>query len=196
MHLPHLLIQLLWSYNSHLQVSAPPSSTTFVMAIARPIRALGLLVFVLVTLMIWTITKPAHLEPDFQPDTEFHDPNADSMQQNIINICEQYFWLSLVTGEPQGILRRANEGYAPGPGSKRINATILSLVRNSEIDQLVQSMKDLERTWNHKFNYPWTFFNDVEFTPEFKKRTQAETNAECRYGMVHPIYTNHKRINS
>ena len=44
-------------------------------------------------------------------------------------------------------------------------------------------MRDLERTWNSKFNYPWTFFNDQPFTEEFKKRTQAETKAECRYGM-------------
>lgn len=44
-------------------------------------------------------------------------------------------------------------------------------------------MRDLERTWNHKFNYPWTFFNDVPFTEEFKKKTREVTKAECRYGM-------------
>jgi len=49
---------------------------------------------------------------------------------------------------------------------------------------MIQSMKDLERTWNHKFNYPWTFFNDVPFTDEFKNKTQALTKAECRYGML------------
>lgn len=47
---------------------------------------------------------------------------------------------------------------------------------------MVQAMRDLERTWNHKFNYPWTFFNDVPFTEEFKNLTSAETNAECHYG--------------
>ena len=47
---------------------------------------------------------------------------------------------------------------------------------------MLQSMRDLERTWNHKFNYPWTFFNDKEFTEEFKKRTRAVTKAEVRYG--------------
>ncbi len=44
-------------------------------------------------------------------------------------------------------------------------------------------MVDLERTWNSKFNYPWTFFNDVPFTDEFKKKTQAATKAKCNYGM-------------
>lgn len=46
---------------------------------------------------------------------------------------------------------------------------------------MVQSMIDLERTWNSKFNYPWSFFNDVPFTEEFKKRTQAVTKAKCNY---------------
>lgn len=52
---------------------------------------------------------------------------------------------------------------------------------------MLQSMEDLERTWNHKFNYPWTFFNDVPFTDEFKEKTQAMTKAECRYGS--PLHT-------
>lgn len=47
---------------------------------------------------------------------------------------------------------------------------------------MLQSMGDLERTWNNKFNYPWTFFNDVPFSEEFKKKTRAATKAECRYG--------------
>jgi mannosyltransferase len=58
----------------------------------------------------------------------------------------------------------------------------MSLVRNSEVDDMVSSMVDLERTWNHKFNYPWTFFNDEPFSEEFKKKTRAATNAEVRYG--------------
>lgn len=66
----------------------------------------------------------------------------------------------------------------------RINATLLSLVRNEEVDEIVSAMRDLERTWNSKFNYPWTFFNDKPFTEEFKKKTRAETKAECRYGKL------------
>lgn len=89
-----------------------------------------------------------------------------------------------VTGEPEDSLHRKDEGYEPGEaGTARINATILSVVRNSEVDGMVQAMRDLERTWNSKFNYPWTFFNDEEFTEEFKTKTQAETKAKCSYGM-------------
>lgn len=55
-------------------------------------------------------------------------------------------------------------------------------MRNEELSGMLQAMGDLERTWNHKFNYPWTFFNDVPFTDEFKKKTSALTKAETRYG--------------
>jgi mannosyltransferase len=76
-----------------------------------------------------------------------------------------------------------DEGYAADkPNSARINATLLALVRNEELDGMISSMRDLERTWNSKFNYPWTFFNDVPFTDEFMRRTTKETNAKCNYG--------------
>jgi hypothetical protein len=94
-------------------------------------------------------------------------------------LCQQ----TLATGEPEGPLWRADEYAADNPNAPRINATILSLVRNSELEGMLQSMRDLERTWNSKFNYPWTFMNDEDFTEEFKRRTRAETKAECRYGM-------------
>ena len=80
---------------------------------------------------------------------------------------------------------RTSDKYKPGiEDSARINATLLALVRNEELEGMLQAMRDLERTWNHKFNYPWTFFNDVPFSETFKKKTQAETKAECRYGML------------
>lgn len=75
------------------------------------------------------------------------------------------------------------KGITYGPGERnRTAATILSLVRNNELPGMLQSMKELEDTWNHKFNYPWTFINDVEFTKEFKEKTKALTKAECFYG--------------
>jgi mannosyltransferase len=89
------------------------------------------------------------------------------------------------TGEPDGLLHREDEGYGLGAaGTARINATLLSLVRNEELEGMIQAMRDLESTWNHKFNYPWTFFNDVPFSEEFKLQTSKETNAECRYGKL------------
>lgn len=90
------------------------------------------------------------------------------------------------TGEPPEPLHRVEgDNYAPdNPNSNRINATLLSLVRNKELSQLTMSMRDLERTWNHKFNYPWLFINDEPFTEEFKRVTRSLTNAEIRYEII------------
>ncbi|KFA48114.1 hypothetical protein S40293_09296 [Stachybotrys chartarum IBT 40293] len=139
------------------------------MAIARPFRALMLLAVVLWCFFLYQIFKPTptlHGPGDRYQNFE-RDPTLDP------------------TGEPEGTLVRTSERYAPDAvDTDRIDATLLALVRNEEVDDMVSSMKDLERTWNHKFNYPWTFFNDVEFTEEFKRKTSAATNAKCHYELI------------
>ncbi|KAL8870093.1 MAG: hypothetical protein Q9174_003781 [Haloplaca sp. 1 TL-2023] len=140
------------------------------MVFPKPMRALALAsTVVLIYIIFITLHKPPQIkEPRIvYPDMKT-DPNLDE------------------THEPSGKLFRASDGdYSPNSSnSARINATILTLVRNSEIDGIIQSMRDLERTWNSKFNYPWTFFNDVPFTEEFKTRTSAETNASCHYEII------------
>ena len=52
--------------------------------------------------------------------------------------------------------------------STKPRAALISLVRNSELPGLVQSMRQLEYHWNRKYNYPWIFFNDEPFSDEFK----------------------------
>lgn len=69
-------------------------------------------------------------------------------------------------------------------GSPKANATLLSLVRNEELDDLLMTMKDVESTFNSKFSYPWTFINDKPFTEEFKKKTKALASAEVHYETI------------
>ncbi|ESZ96247.1 glycosyltransferase family 15 protein [Sclerotinia borealis F-4128] len=139
------------------------------MAVARPIRVLGLVAIGLWIFFLYQVFGPERVArgPGDTLENPERDPNLDP------------------TGEPEGVLWRADQGYGLGAqGTSRINATLLSLVRNEEVDGMIQAMQDLERTWNHKFNYPWTFFNDVPFTEEFKRRTSAETSAECKYELI------------
>ncbi|MCJ1364020.1 hypothetical protein MMC16_003129 [Acarospora aff. strigata] len=138
------------------------------MAFPKPVRALALVSALLFFYLVFQIfsSSPSIQKPKGVTDDPTRDPNLDP------------------TGEPEGPLWRADD-YAPdNPNSPRINATLLSLVRNSELGGMIQSMRDLERTWNSRFNYPWTFFNDEPFTEEFKKRTQAETKAKCFYETI------------
>lgn len=57
-----------------------------------------------------------------------------------------------------------------GQVSTKPRAALISLVRNSELDGIMQSMRQLEYQWNRKYNYPWIFFNDEPFDDEFKVR--------------------------
>ena len=52
--------------------------------------------------------------------------------------------------------------------SSQPRAALISLVRNSELEGMVQSMRSLELHWNRKYRYPWIFFNDEPFSDEFK----------------------------
>ncbi|KAJ6438627.1 alpha-1,2 mannosyltransferase KTR1 [Purpureocillium lavendulum] len=153
----------------HTPTTGPRCRTDDAMALARPVRALLFFAAVVWCFFLYQIFKPDGLirGPGARYQNFERDPNLDP------------------TGEPEGVLRRASEKYAPdAEDSARIPATLLALVRNSEVDDMVQSMEDLERTWNHKFNYPWTFFNDEPFSEEFKKKTQAVTKAKCNYELI------------
>ena len=54
--------------------------------------------------------------------------------------------------------------------SPRPKAALISLVRNEELDGIVQSMTQLEMRWNWKYRYPWVFFSEAPFSDEFKVR--------------------------
>lgn len=62
--------------------------------------------------------------------------------------------------------RRARFGNAAS--ARRPRAAIISLVRNEELDGILQSMRQLELHWNRAFGYPWIFFNEKPFSDEFK----------------------------
>lgn len=79
-------------------------------------------------------------------------------------------------GEPQTAkpLVRASD-------KRRTKAALISLVRNSELDGIVEAMTQVEDTFNHKFGYPWIFFNDEEFTDEFKEKVLQHTDSEVKF---------------
>jgi hypothetical protein len=99
------------------------------------------------------------------------------------------------TGEPEHNIAKATKDYNDYVASaehralvypaeddpKRAKAAIISLVRNSELREMMQSMRELEETFNRKFKYPWIFFNDVPFDEKFKRITTSLTDAETQY---------------
>lgn len=72
----------------------------------------------------------------------------------------------------------------PWHNTTRMKAAFVILTRNNELDALRKTIQQLEARFNHKFNYPYVFLNDVEFTQDFKDLTSGLTNAETNYGVI------------
>jgi len=70
---------------------------------------------------------------------------------------------------------------ADGP---RMNATFVTLARNSDVWEISRSIRQVEDRFNKRFNYDWVFLNDQPFDETFKKVTSALTSGNTRYGEI------------
>jgi mannosyltransferase len=66
------------------------------------------------------------------------------------------------------------------------NATFVSLVRNSELNQIRDSIAQIEETFNEKYHYPYVFLNDEPFTDDFKQSIKKVTKSECFFEQIDP----------
>lgn len=56
----------------------------------------------------------------------------------------------------------------PVPPQRKANAAIVSLARNGDIDGIAFSMKQMEDRFNKRYQYPYVFLNEEEFSEEFR----------------------------
>ncbi|KAL7329930.1 hypothetical protein PS15p_204939 [Mucor circinelloides] len=66
----------------------------------------------------------------------------------------------------------------------RVKAAFVILARNSDLQGIRQSIRQMEDRFNKKFNYPYVFLNEEYFTDEFKQKTSDLTNAQTFYGKI------------
>ncbi|CAO3638820.1 unnamed protein product [Cunninghamella blakesleeana] len=66
----------------------------------------------------------------------------------------------------------------------RVKAAFVILARNNNLDGVRQSVRQMEDCFNRKFNYPYVFLNDDDFTEEFKDLTTSLTKAKTFYGKI------------
>ncbi|KAJ5379059.1 Glycosyl transferase family 15 [Penicillium cosmopolitanum] len=80
---------------------------------------------------------------------------------------------------------KANKNEYPGVNStERVNATFVTLARNSDLWDMVKSIRTVEDRFNREYNYDWVFLNDKEFDDEFKKLTTALVSGKTHYGLI------------
>lgn len=74
--------------------------------------------------------------------------------------------------------------FNPLTDYERENATFVTLARNSDLWELVGSIRQVEDRFNHQYAYDWVFLNDAEFSDEFKKVTTAMCSGKTHYGKI------------
>lgn len=72
-------------------------------------------------------------------------------------------------------------GEAPGP---RMNATFVTLARNSDVWEIAKSITQVEDRFNRRYNYDWVFLNDKPFDDNFKKVTSSLVSGKTHYGLI------------
>lgn len=69
------------------------------------------------------------------------------------------------------------------PGEKQ-KATFVALARNSDLRGFLNSIRQIEDRFNHRYQYDWVFLNDEEFSDEFKEMTTAVVSGKAKYGLI------------
>ena len=68
---------------------------------------------------------------------------------------------------------------------KRPKACFYALTRNSEMEQLMITIRQVQRRFNDKYKYDWVLLNDVPFTDEFKREIQsAAPGVKIKFGVI------------
>lgn len=67
---------------------------------------------------------------------------------------------------------------------QRANATIISLVRNSEAVSIGKSIRKFEKSFNSKFKYPYTFLNDQPFNDRFITKMKKYSDAPMEFIVI------------
>ena len=72
-------------------------------------------------------------------------------------------------------------GTAGKADYERMNATFVTLARNSDLWEIVKSIREVEDRFNRNYHYDWVFLNDKPFDSTFKKVTSALISGKTHY---------------
>ncbi|KAK0512141.1 hypothetical protein JMJ35_005269 [Cladonia borealis] len=69
-------------------------------------------------------------------------------------------------------------------GTTKMNATFVTLARNSDLWDIADSIRNVEDRFNRNYHYDWVFLNDKEFDDDFIKVTTALVSGTTHYGTI------------
>ncbi|KAK5315931.1 alpha 1,2-mannosyltransferase 2.4.1 [Exophiala xenobiotica] len=68
--------------------------------------------------------------------------------------------------------------------SEKMNATFVTLARNTDIWEIARSIRQVEDRFNKNYHYDWVFLNDKPFDDTFKKVTSSLVSGKTHYGEI------------
>lgn len=131
--------------------------------------------------ILWIFLKSEYLEEIF-----FQYQNSLSVINQIHNVTLITLSTARLKPPTNSYIGDAFPRWETTDNIELVNATILVLCRNWELEEILSSMRSLEDRFNKYYHYPWTFLNDEEFTQEFKEWTSAMASGKVEYGLVRP----------
>ncbi|KAL1922177.1 uncharacterized protein VTP21DRAFT_9716 [Calcarisporiella thermophila] len=69
--------------------------------------------------------------------------------------------------------------------TEKIRAAFVVLIRNSDVENIIKPIKQLEANFNHNYGYPWIFLNNDDFTEDFKQRINTAANITAYFGKLY-----------
>ncbi|CAO1633414.1 unnamed protein product [Jaminaea pallidilutea] len=121
--------------------------------------------------------------------------NAGALASAAQSVEDMYSFNPGTPSSPQELAQWGHKGddgniyppeFVPQKANKapRAKAGFIVLVRNSELQSMKESMRDVEDRFNRKYGYPWIFLNNEPFSDDFKKGVKQMTRSEVRFGFV------------
>lgn len=120
------------------------------------------------------------LEPPQEPQTPSHPDTLEvgSTSKQMIEQSGKQFPLAM-TPNDAGWEDLVNINQGP-----RMNATFVTLARNTDIWSIAESIRQVEDRFNRRYNYDWVFLNDKPFDEQFKKVTSSLVSGQTHYGQI------------
>ncbi|SCV03160.1 LAME_0H08196g1_1 [Lachancea meyersii CBS 8951] len=145
-----------------------PKSAILIRKYQRPIR-LGFISLVALLCFLFLLHTP--------PQHSLQTSNKDGKVFN-----------NLVPVNPQTLTKphadKVQKVEYPENDGTREKAAFVTLARNSDLWDLVPSIRHVEDRFNRRFHYDWVFLNDEPFDKEFKRVTSSLVSGKTKYGVI------------
>jgi alpha 1,2-mannosyltransferase len=138
----------------------------------RTSRSLLIVAFVALALFSFTLYTPQEHNPVDSITTFISTHKA---YQNLLP--------AILTEGEERVELSADIAAAPPP-RHLANATLFMLARNSDVNGAVNSVREVEDRFNHKYGYSWVFLNEEPFSDDFKRRVLNLASGPVHFGQI------------